>query len=197
MNGSHAEQGKRLVIPDALKSQQAFLSQRQVHMVGEIGPGTQALVSLSIHFLNAVSAEPITLFINSPGGDAHSGFHIYDAVKGSKASVTGMVNGFCKSAAFVVLQGCPNRLAYPHAIFLFHPTSMGISADSVAKFKQSSEKMVRHAEGLDAQTLDIIAARSTCTRGWLADFIEKREEFRVEEAMQWGLLDEVVASPPR
>jgi ATP-dependent Clp protease protease subunit len=64
--------------------------------------------------------KPITLLINSPGGDIYAGNAIYDAVKASKAKVTGVVIGHAMSAAATIFQACSRRIMTKNSRLLFH-----------------------------------------------------------------------------
>ena len=69
---------------------------------------------------------PITVYINSPGGSADSGFAIYDSLRYFKPPVRTVVNGLCASAAVMVYLAAPKerRFSLPNSRFLLHQPSM-------------------------------------------------------------------------
>src|SRR6185295_15819789 len=52
---------------------------------------------------------PITVYINSPGGSADSGFAIFDSLRFFKPPVRTVVNGLCASAAVMIYLAAPKE----------------------------------------------------------------------------------------
>ena len=78
--------------------------------------------------------KPVTIYINSPGGSADSGFAIYDMIRFVRPPVRTVVNGLCASAAVLVfLAGDKGqRFSLPESRFLIHQPSsysMGTASD--------------------------------------------------------------------
>ena len=69
--------------------------------------------------------SPITVYINSPGGSADSGFAIYDALRFFKPPVRTVVTGLCASAAVMIYLAPPKerRFSLPNSRFLLHQPS--------------------------------------------------------------------------
>ena len=53
--------------------------------------------------LESISEEPITLLIDSPGGDVYAGFSIFDVIRFIKAPVRIVGIGLVASAAALIL----------------------------------------------------------------------------------------------
>jgi len=64
----------------------------------------------------------ITVYVNSPGGDADSGFAIYDAMRFVKAPIRTICSGLAASAAVPIFLGGRKgmRFSWPNSRFLFH-----------------------------------------------------------------------------
>ncbi|MFW5857342.1 MAG: ClpP family protease [Planctomycetota bacterium] len=75
---------------------------------------------------------PITFYINSPGGDADSGFGIHDMMRFIEAPIHSLVCGLCASAAVPVFLGADKgkNYALPNARFLLHQPSTGVRGDA-------------------------------------------------------------------
>lgn len=68
----------------------------------------------------AKKGDRITVYINSPGGDADVGIRISKAIKGSQAEVTCKVRKLAASAAAVILASCHKVQIPDDAFILFH-----------------------------------------------------------------------------
>jgi ATP-dependent protease ClpP protease subunit len=72
----------------------------------------------SLHLMEQESTEEITILMSSFGGDAYTGFAVYDAISNSKCHITIKVLGHCMSMGTIVLQAADQRLAFPNATFM-------------------------------------------------------------------------------
>jgi ATP-dependent Clp protease protease subunit len=68
----------------------------------------------------------ITVYVNSPGGDADSGFAIYDAMRFVKSPIRTICSGLAASAAVPIFLGGRKgmRFSWPNSRFLLHQPSM-------------------------------------------------------------------------
>ncbi|MBF0440520.1 MAG: ATP-dependent Clp protease proteolytic subunit [Oligoflexales bacterium] len=73
------------------------------------------------------SNSPITVFINSPGGEVNSGFAIYDTMRFVNSKVRVVTTGLCASIATVINLGAPKEHRYTMANgrFLIHQPLIG------------------------------------------------------------------------
>ncbi len=69
----------------------------------------------------------ITIFINSSGGDLHSGLCAFDHLSTCKAHITTVADGLCASSATLILFGGDTRLMMPNARILIHQLSSEFS----------------------------------------------------------------------
>lgn len=140
--------------------------------------------------LNDRSAEdPITVYINSPGGDADSGFGIHDMLRFIEAPVITVVCGLCASAAVPVFLGADKgrNYALPNARFLLHQPSTGvrgdasdiqITADEIEKTRDRYNHIVSEFTGKSPEEISRDADRDF----WLS----------AEEAKEYGLVAKIV-----
>ncbi|HHI80682.1 MAG TPA: ATP-dependent Clp protease proteolytic subunit [Planctomycetes bacterium] len=133
--------------------------------------------------------KEITVFINSPGGSADSGFAMYDMLKFIRCPIRTVVNGICASAAVLVfLAGNEgSRLTLPHSRFLIHQPSTGgrgtasdlhITAQQVLKLRDSYNKIISDATGRSMEDIVEDAARDF----WLS----------APEAIEYKLADRII-----
>lgn len=89
---------------------------------GECGVGfsmSNAFIK-NLMILEAISSDPITVILNTEGGDEYQGMAIYDAMKASPCHITLKVRGTVMSMGCIILQGADDRVLAPHAAVMFH-----------------------------------------------------------------------------
>lgn len=74
--------------------------------------------------------EPVTIHVNSPGGEMFSGFALYDYIKTSQIPIVCLVEGLCASAATLIMLACQHRIMSPNSSFLMHQCSWGAYGDN-------------------------------------------------------------------
>src|SRR4051812_33632744 len=100
--------------------ERACLARRELLLRGPVDERDQEMISSGLLYLNHQSEAPISLFINSKGGDTLCEGYIMDAIASSAAPIHGVVRGMAYSAAFCILQACHLRKAFAHARLMFH-----------------------------------------------------------------------------
>ncbi len=132
---------------------------------------------------------PVTVYINSPGGSADSGFAVYDALRFFKPPVRTIVTGLCASAAVMIYLGAPRerRFSLPNSRILLHqPSTMvlgsasdiRITAEEIVKLRERYNQIVAEETGKTPEQVTKDADRDF----WLS----------AEEARAYGLVGKVV-----
>jgi ATP-dependent protease ClpP protease subunit len=91
---------------------------------------TSRRVIMGIHLLDSNAqngSKPITIIMNSCGGDWSHGMAIFDAVRSSKNHVTIINMSHARSMTSIILQAADYRITSPHGYYLIHD---GNSSDS-------------------------------------------------------------------
>ena len=168
-----------------------FLKTRTVLLVGEIDTELSEKVVRQLLLLDSISAEPITLLIDSPGGDVYAGFSIFDVIRFIKAPVRIVGIGLIASAAALVLIAVPKerRFGLPNSSYLIHQplsgmngvaTESGIHARELEKTRVRLNGIISAATG---QPLEKIT-KDTDRDFWMT----------APEASQYGLIGKVILS---
>lgn len=136
---------------------------------------------------------PITLFLNSPGGEVNSGFAVYDVIRFIRPKVRVVCTGLSASiAAIILLAADPkDRLAMPNARLLLHqplysgdvigPASdLEITANEILKSRSRINSIIAEASGRDIEKV----AEDTQRDFWLT----------ADEAVEYGLVSRVVSA---
>ena len=131
-----------------------ILKTRTILLSDEISSEVAKRVYQNLLLLEAENPEKtITVIINSPGGEADSGFGIYDMLRFTPCPIRTIVAGLCASAAILVFIAAEkeNRLSLPHSRYLLHQpssASFGQASDLeiAAKPKDEVMRMARNGE---------------------------------------------------
>jgi ATP-dependent Clp protease protease subunit len=110
------------------------------------------------------SKAPITVFVNSPGGSADSGFAIYDLFRFSPCPIITVANGVVASAAVTIYLGgaAGKRLTMANSRFLLHQPStatrgqasdIDITAKEIVKIRRRYNEVVSECTG---RALDVV-----------------------------------------
>lgn len=142
--------------------------------------------------IRQITAPAFTLRINSPGGEVFDGLTIYNAILDHPAQVDVVVDGIAASAASFIAQAGDVVRMNRGAQMMIHDAS-GLCWGNAADMQDMADLLNK----LSDQIAGIYAARGGGTvEAW-------RERMRDEmwltgqEAVDTGLADEVVATPPR
>jgi ATP-dependent Clp protease protease subunit len=169
-----------------------LLSERIVFLGTEIDDGVANVVMAQLLYLESSgSDQDINLYINSPGGSFSALTAIYDTMQFISADVATICLGQASSAAAVLLAaGTPGkRSVLRHGkISLHQPSSeargtlpdLAVQAKEVAKVRNEMEAILSRHTGRGAAQI----RRDT----------DRRKTFTGAEAIEYGLVDQVVAS---
>ena len=167
---------------------------RDVYLIGDIEKDVARNVIERIRELANDNSRPITLYINSAGGNVTDGLAIHDSIRQLVArgiEVTVIVQGMAYSMGSVVLQAASEgrRLALPHSWIMIHEPAKWAGWQSTSAAAQHLDRLKQ----MQAQIYQILAKRSGKP---LAKIIRdtKRTDFYLDatKAVEYGLIDAVV-----
>lgn len=163
---------------------------RQVLLIGPINEPAFAATNHTLEYLAALSKKPITVLMDTYGGDINSGMAIYDMMRrvDHKCPVNIKATGACMSMGVVILQAGRKRLATPHANFMLHQLR-GVNEGVLGELRDRH----RHMERLQHQLDDILIKRTGLTQRELTKLTERRDYYiTAEEALNLNLIDGIV-----
>ena len=136
--------------------------------------------------------EPVTVFINSPGGEIFSGFAIFDMLNFIACPVTTIVTGFAASMGSILSMAADKgrRFAMPQAKIMIHqPLLMGYQG-------RASECEIQAREILKTRDhlVKLYSEQTGKSREEIKKALDRDNWFTAEEALEYGLLDKVVHS---
>ena len=167
---------------------------RDVYLIGDIEKDNTRTAIERIRELANENARPITLYINSAGGNVTDGLALHDSIRQlvhRGIEVTTVVQGMAYSMGSIVLQAASpgRRLAQPHSWIMIHEPAKWAGWQSTSAAAQHLDRLKQ----MQGQIYEILAERSGRP---LAKIIRdtKRQDFYLDakKAMEYGLIDGVV-----
>lgn len=168
-----------------------LLKRRVILVTKPVDRELMSAIVAQLLVMDAESQEPITMYINCPGGDADSGFGIYDAMRFVRSPITTVCMGLAASAAIIIFLGGQKgrRFALPHCRFLIHQPSsqaqgqasdLEITANEIIKTRDKYNAIIASETGRPAKEIVKDANRDF----WLS----------ADEAVAYRLADKLVTT---
>ncbi len=172
-----------------------LLKERIIFVTGPVHDGMSSLIVAQLLHLEAENpSKEISMYINSPGGVVTSGLSIYDTMQYIRPKVSTLVVGQAASMGSLLLAAGEKgmRYALPNARIMVHQPSGGfqgqatdisIHAKEILELKDRLNRIYVHHTGQDIKVVE--------------DALERDNFMTAENARDWGIVDEIVASRPK
>ncbi len=180
----------------AIPIEDAFLRDRKIFLVGEVNDEScNEIIKQLMYMESQDNTCPITLYINNPGGSVGSGLAVYDCIRLMKSPVRAVVTGIAASMGSIILLACEkeNRFMLPSSKVMIHDCSWG-SRNFGGYKPHEIEQELKQLKNTNARLLNIIAERCGKTLKQVAKVTMHDSYFNAEEAIEFGLVSEVVDS---
>ncbi len=164
-----------------------LLDSRIVMLTGEVNDVSAEIIVAQLLYLDSMGHDPISLYINSPGGSVSAGFAIYDCMNTIKSEVHTYCMGIAASMGAFLLSSGKKRYCTPMGEVMIHQplggaqgqaTDVQIQAEHLLRTKKRLNEILAKNTGKDIDTI----ATDTDRDNWLT----------AEEALEYGLVDEIV-----
>jgi len=167
---------------------------RDVYLVGDIEKDTARNAIERLRELANENGRPITIYINSAGGNVTDGLALHDTIRHLVSvghDITIVVQGMAYSMGSIVLQAASpgRRLAFPHSWIMIHEPAKWAGWQSTSAAAQHLDRLKQ----MQAQIYRILAERSgKPLRQIIRD--TKRTDFYLDalSARDYGLIDAVL-----
>ena len=169
-----------------------LLKERIIFLGEEVNETTASLVVAQLLFLESEDpGKDIHLYINSPGGMVTAGLAIYDTMQYIKCDVSTICIGMAASmGAFLLAGGAKGkRLALPNAEIMIHQPSGGAKGQAT-EIQIAAENILKTKKKLN----EILAANTGKPYDVIAADTERDHYMSAQEAMEYGLIDNVITS---
>jgi ATP-dependent Clp protease protease subunit len=167
---------------------------RDIYLIGDIEKDTARQAIERLRELANESTRPVTLYINSAGGNVTDGLALHDTIRflvSQGLEITIVVQGMAYSMGSVVLQAASpgRRLAFPHSWIMIHEPAKWAGWQSTTAAAQHLDRLKQ----MQSQIYRILAERSgKPLRQIIRD--TKRTDFYLDafKAREYGLIDNVL-----
>ena len=166
-----------------------LLKNRIIILTGEIDDNTSSSIVSQLLYLDSISNDDISLYINSPGGSVTSGMAIYDTMNFIKSDVSTICVGIAASmGAFLLSSGKKGkRYSLPNSEIMIHQplggakgqaTEIKIVAEHILKLKDKLNKILSKNTGKNLDDIE----KDTDRDFYMDSF----------EALEYGLIDKII-----
>lgn len=166
-----------------------LLEDRVIFISGEINDNLANIVISELLYLDSISNEEISVYINSPGGSITSGLAIYDTINYIKSDVSTICIGIAASmGAFLLSSGKKGkRYILPNAEVMIHQplggasgqaTEINIVAKRILKLKDKLNKLISINTNQPIKKIE-----QDTERDYYMDS---------EEALKYGIIDKII-----
>lgn len=164
-----------------------LFQRREVYLYGEITQESAHAVIMQLRYLSLADPETeITLYIDSPGGEADSGLAIYDMMQAISSPVRTVCTGTAASMAAILFAAGDYREMLKHSHIMIHdPLIPGGVGGTALKIDQAAKNIM----GLRKTLAEILAKHTGHTVREVYEKTATDYYFDACEAFAWGLSD--------
>lgn len=166
-----------------------LLKERIIFISGEIDDNLANSVIAQLLYLDSISHDDISLYINSPGGSITSGMAIYDTMQFIKSDVSTICLGIAASmAAFLLSCGKKGkRFILPNGEVMIHQPLGGASGQAT-EIKIAAERILKLKEKLNK----MLAANTGKSIEVINNDTERDYFMSSDEALDYGIVDKII-----
>ena len=170
-----------------------LLKNRIIILSGEIDDILANTVVAELLYLDSLSHEDISIYINSPGGNVTSGFAIYDTMNFIKSDVSTICLGMAASmAAFLLSSGKEGkRYALPNSEVMIHQPLGGASGQAT-EIKIAAEHILKTKKKLN----EILAKNTGKSIKQIENDTDRDNYLTANDAKDYGLVDKILTTDP-
>jgi len=136
--------------------------------------------------LKNANGKPLTIHINSIGGDLFAGMAMYSAIKNYKGRTTAIVDSVCASAATLPMVACKRIIMQVPSVMMIHEASM-LTGGS----KTTLKKDISTLESLDNSIANAYEVRTGLSRDKLLEMMKAETWLDSKKAKELGFIDEI------
>jgi len=167
-------------------------------IIGRTDEHSPVRIMADLLAMNRISDKPITLYIDSPGGDVDTGMALYDVIKASRAPVTTIAVSVASMATLVAAAG-KRRLILPHSRLMLHLPSGGFSGDVKDSEIHAKELHRIHEMLVDCYlecglTAGVRKKSPEQIKKRLLVDIDRDYWMNAQEAMRYGVVDSIATT---
>lgn len=182
-----------------------LLEERIVFLNSGVDDAVAQTIVAQLMLLNSTGSEPISMYINSPGGSVHAGLAIHDVMKFIKAPVHTFVYGMAASmGSFLANAGeTGHRYLLPESTTMIHRVSSGTPGTNGSMYVQQEQRgdieaSWAHTELLNKRLTELYSKYNTKGKTFeeFTKAMRNDKYLTAEEAVEFGLADQIIDKLP-
>lgn len=168
-----------------------LMKNRIIFLGDEIDSTVANIVTSQLLYMEAIGDDPITMYINSPGGSISDGLAIYDIIQAIKPTVRTICIGMAASMASILLCAGSKgeRAILPNGEVLIHQPSGG-TFGTAADMTIDIERINRMKNNL----YNILAKHTGQPVEKIIQDSQRDFWLTAEEALEYGIVDKIIES---
>ncbi|PZU91812.1 MAG: ATP-dependent Clp protease proteolytic subunit [Pseudanabaena sp.] len=169
--------------------------ERIIFLSGEVTDGmANSIIARLLYFDSEDQNKDIYMYINSPGGSVSAGLAIFDTMQHIKSEVTTICVGLAASmGSYLLMAGTKSkRYALPNARIMIHQPSGGTRGQA-SDIEIEAREIIRIRHKLNEE----YAKRTGQPLEKIERDMNRDYYMSSQEALEYGLIDRVLESPPQ
>lgn len=169
-----------------------MLASREIEITGAIDAGSvSTAIRCLLHLQKEDQQLPITLYINSPGGEVQSGLALYDVMQAVSCPIHTVCLGMAASMAALLFIAGDQREMLPHSRSMIHdPLISGGIGGSALSVKARADDLMRIRD----ITAQVLSQHTGMSLDKVFELTAQDTYFEAEEAIEAGLADRIITS---
>lgn len=135
---------------------------------------------------------PVTIWINSPGGDCIAASQIYSMLMDYKGDVTVKIDGIAASAASVIAMAGTKVFMAPTALMMIHNPATGAFGDHV-----DMQKAIEMLDEVKESIINAYELRTGLSHAQLSHMMDDTTWMNAKKAIELGFADELLKDEKR
>ena len=132
---------------------------------------------------------PVSVWINSPGGDVFAAAQIYNMLMDYPYDVTVIIDGLAASAASVIAMAGTTVRMSPVAMMMIHNPATVAIGDS-----EEMKKAVKMLDEVKESIMNAYEIKTGMSRGKISRLMDAESWFNAKKAVELGFADEIMFS---
>ena len=169
-----------------------MLAAREIEITGAIDAGSvSTAIRCLLHLQKEDQQLPITLYINSPGGEVQSGLALYDVMQAVSCPIHTVCLGMAASmAALLFIAGDQREMRRHSRVMIHDPLIGGGIGGSALSVKARADDLMRIRD----ITAQVISQHTGMNLEEVFELTAKDTYFEAEEAIANGMADRIITS---
>lgn len=174
-----------------LCSDEQYIITRNIIFSGEVSETSVEILKEKIDLLNFIDKKsPISLEIDTYGGDMYGMFALYDKINLSQAPIDTIVNGKAMSAGFIIALAGKRRYITKNATMMFHQVRLfgGVEGQTLSESRIEQVE----AEKMQIMAFNIINRKTKIPKRIIDKIKQEDVYFNAKECLKYKIVDKIL-----